>query len=228
MTGSPLDRPVWAALRGLQATMAVDGGPHAVRYRPEISPLSAIAASSAEAWAALSDLVPAGDHVYVMEPLNGSDTPGLVVEKTAGLSQLVLARLGEAPPVVAPIVPLGDADIAEMIALAKLTQPGPFEARTIDFGGYIGVKVDGRLAAMAGERMRLPGYGEVSAVCTHPDMTGRGFAAMLSHAVTRRIVARGEVPFLHAYTTNAAALLLYRRLGFALRAELQVTLLRGG
>jgi len=123
------------------------------------------------------------------------------------------------------IVPLGDADAPEMLALAHLTEPGPFLERTHAMGRFLGVRIDGRLAAMAGERMRLPGYTEVSGVCTHPEFRGRGLARRLSAAVAAAIEARGDRAFLHAWRSNAAAIALYESLGFELRSEVNVAVL---
>jgi predicted GNAT family acetyltransferase len=124
------------------------------------------------------------------------------------------------------IVTLTDEDAPEMLALATLTEPGPFFARTHAMGTFIGIRVGGRLAAMAGERMRFPGYTEVSAVCTHPDFRGRGYARRLSAAVAAGIEARGDQPFLHAWKTNHSAISLYEKLGFRLRTEVQVAVLK--
>jgi predicted GNAT family acetyltransferase len=123
-------------------------------------------------------------------------------------------------------VDLGDADAAEMLALAQLTQPGPFLARTHTMGGFVGVRLGGRLAAMAGERMRFAGCTEISGVCTHPDFRGRGLARRLSALVAQRIQQRGELPFLHAWASNRAAIALYESLGFELRTEVQVAVLQ--
>ena len=112
-----------------------------------------------------------------------------------------------------------------MLALAKLTEPGPFLSRTYAMGNFIGVRISGRLAAMAGERFRMPGYTEVSGVCTHPDFRGRGLARMLSALVAAGIEARGDVAFLHAWTSNAAAISLYESLGFELRTEVEVAII---
>lgn len=109
-----------------------------------------------------------------------------------------------------------------MIALATVTKPGPFAARTHALGSFFGIKENGVLLAMAGERMKHDGYTEVSGVCTHPDARGRGFARSLSAHVARRIVERGETPYLHAYATNTAAIELYESLGFRLRREMHV------
>ena len=139
--------------------------------------------------------------------------------------QMVLDKLVK-PKGSAHIEVLSDADTPEMIELALLTKPGPFLARTHQLGTFWGVKENGRLIAMAGERMKLEGFTEVSGVCTHPDRRGRGLAALLSHVVATDILARGETPILHAYANNTAAISVYEALGFKLRRHLVVTALR--
>jgi hypothetical protein len=122
---------------------------------------------------------------------------------------------------------LGEADAPQMFALARLTQPGPFFERTHALGDFIGVKDDGgRLLAMAGERLRPPGYTEVSAICTHPDARGRGHGAALTQVVTSRILARGETPFLHVFAHNVGAIRIYEALGFTVRTTMKMTVLR--
>src|SRR5579885_1812216 len=109
-----------------------------------------------------------------------------------------------------------------MLALATLTEPGPFLTRTHTMGSFLGIRIGGRLAAMAGERLRFPGHTEVSGVCTHPDFRGRGLARRLSMRVAARIESRGEQAFLHAWSANRPAISLYESLGFEIRAELGV------
>jgi hypothetical protein len=121
---------------------------------------------------------------------------------------------------------LGDADAPEMLALARLTDPGPFFERTHRLGGFVGLRHEGRLIAMAGERMKVPGFTEVSAVCTHPDHRGRGLAGALMRVVAQRILARGDTPFLHSYAANTGAVRLYETLGFRFRAEMRFTIIR--
>ena len=123
------------------------------------------------------------------------------------------------------VVELGDTDAVEMLALAQLTEPGPFLARTHTMGRFIGARIGGRLAAMAGERMRFPGFTEVSGVCTHPDFRGQGLARRLSSVIASTIQQRGEQPFLHAWTSNRAAITLYESLGFEVRTAVQVAVL---
>ncbi|WP_308237974.1 GNAT family N-acetyltransferase [Phenylobacterium sp. J426] len=112
-----------------------------------------------------------------------------------------------------------------MLQLATLTKPGPFFSRTHQLGAFIGVRENGRLAAMCGERLRLPGYTELSAVCTHPDFLGRGYAAGLMSLVTQAILARGDVAFLHVYDHNTRAIALYERLGWTRRRAVEVMFL---
>jgi predicted GNAT family acetyltransferase len=121
--------------------------------------------------------------------------------------------------------PVDPVDVPAMLALAAATQPGPFGPRTIELGRYLGIRRGGTLVAMAGERMRLDGFTEISAVCVHPDHRGRGYAADLVLALAASIVARSEVPFLHVFSSNAAAISLYRKLGFAPRRRLHLAVL---
>jgi predicted GNAT family acetyltransferase len=221
----PLDRPVWATLTTHHAGLA-EGGEHARRFVRDINVFAAARDDSPAALAALAHLVKPGDSVFVLQVPPIALPPGLlVVRETTGVQ--MLAPPGTPfEPAQDEMVPLRDADAAEMLALARLTEPGPFLARTHVMGSFLGIRVGGRLAAMAGERMRLPGYTEVSAVCTHPDFRGRGFARRLSAAVAHRIQARGDQAFLHAWKTNYSAISLYERLGFRLRAEVNIAELR--
>ena len=133
---------------------------------------------------------------------------------------------GASPTSTEPIVALGIRDAAEMIALAELTRPGPFGALTVELGGYLGVRRAGRLVAMAGRRMHLPGWIEISAVCTHPDHRGQGLSRMLTAAVETAIRQQGHRAFLHVLHENTAAIELYRGLGFTTRADMTITVVR--
>jgi predicted GNAT family acetyltransferase len=124
------------------------------------------------------------------------------------------------------IATLGGADVPDMLALTELTKPGPFSARTHELGTFLGIRIDGKLVAMAGERMKPGNYTEMTAICVHPDHRGRGYAQMLLGAVARQIVARGEIPFLHVFTHNTSAIALYRRQGMEIRRRLHVTVLQ--
>ena len=217
-----LDRPVWASLRH-QPHWAV-GDERARRFKADINRFAAARDDSAESLAALAELVaPGDDAIYLAEVPRIVVPPGLIVVKEAPGVQMLATRL------LAPdddVQLLGDADAAEMLALATLTQPGPFLPRTHTMGRFIGIRIDGRLAAMAGERMRFPGHVEVSGVCTHPDFRGRGLARRLSAAATAEIQRRGEQAFLHAWSTNTAAIALYESLGFALRTTVNVAVVK--
>lgn len=220
MTRHPLDRPVWSALTTRQRAFAL-GDELARRFDPAVGPFAAIDADDDAHLARLGSLVSDHGPVVLLQRGGIPVPPGTAVRLAGPGVQLVLDRL-TAVPTTADLVPLGPADVAEMVALARLTEPGPFEARTPELGGFLGVRVDGRLVAMAGERMRPEGFAEVSGVCTHPDHRGRGYAAMLSAAVADRILARGETPFLHAYSGNRGAIALYERLGFVLRTPIEI------
>lgn len=220
-----LDRPVWESLVSRHATLS-QGGPLAKRYVPDVNLFASARDDGAEALAALAELVKPGEHVYVLQ------VPGIAVPETLHAAkialgvQMVAARPIAAEPGSDAVLPLGDADAPEMLALAQLTQPGPFLARTHVMGRFIGIRIDGRLAAMAGERMHVPGHTELSGVCTHPDFRGRGLARRLSATVCAGIEARGETPFLHAWKNNHSAIALYEKLGFRWRTDVNVTVLQ--
>jgi predicted GNAT family acetyltransferase len=135
---------------------------------------------------------------------------------------MVAEREAKTPAAPEDIIELGEADTAEMIALARLTKPGPFGTRTRELGTFLGVRREGTLAAMAGERMRLADYAEISAVCTHPDFLGRGLAGGLMAAVMERMRKKGETPILHVRANNSRAIELYGRLGFVERRRLEL------
>ncbi|MDP3650046.1 MAG: GNAT family N-acetyltransferase [Rhodoferax sp.] len=221
---SDLDRPVWASLR-YQSDWSL-GDERARRFRPDINRFAATPDESAKNLGALAKLVqPGEDSVYLLQVPPIAVPPGMQATKVAQGVQMVATRPLQADDGAQL---LGDADVAEMLSLATLTQPGPFLARTHTMGRFVGLRVNGRLVAMAGERMRFPGHVEVSGVCTHPDFRGRGLAGRLSAAVTADIQRRGERPFLHAWTTNTAAIALYEKLGFEVRIEVNVAVLQRG
>ncbi len=185
---------------------------------------AAAADDSLESQAALAALCPADGAIALVEPAVTRVPAGLRAIQRDVLVQMFAEAVPAGEPSF-PVVPLGDGDSSEMVALASLTRPGPFFERTHRLGEFVGVRVDGRLAAMAGERLRLDGLTEVSGVCVHPDFRGAGYARELSRLVARRILARGEQPFLHAFDDNTPAISLYETLGFRLRTKVQLTVL---
>jgi ribosomal protein S18 acetylase RimI-like enzyme len=216
VTTHPLDNPVFAALTGEQARFAVRYR-NAVRYQPDISPFWALpAAPSAADWADAARLAVPGE-VAVFVALSAVPPVGWEVVGTGEGVQLVADDLDAAPDTEA--VPLGAADVPEMLELTGRTKPGPFLPRTVELGGYLGIRRAGRLVAMAGERVRPPGFAEISAVCTDDAWRGHGFASRLTRAVAAAIVARGETPFLHAVAANTNAIRLYKSLGFSHRRD---------
>jgi ribosomal protein S18 acetylase RimI-like enzyme len=213
-TDDALDNVTWAALTGPQARFAEVHG-RAARFDPEVSPFTALAdTTDPAAWRDLVALVGPGVDVFVAGP---RVTPPPGWDQVGGLAGVQLTGAGVAGRADPEAVPLGDADVPEILDLVERTQPGPFRKRTIEFGGYLGIRRDGRLIAMAGERLRVPGWAEISAVCTDPGFRGRGLAARLTEAVAAGIRQRGEQPFLHAAAGNTNAIRLYERLGFVVR-----------
>jgi ribosomal protein S18 acetylase RimI-like enzyme len=215
-----LDNPVWSALTTEHVPLARGSG-LARRYASDVSPLSALREPSAEAFADLALLAPPGEGVALVTTAEVELPEDWRLVFDRWIDQMVY----EGPAVDAPeadLLTLGEADAPEMHALAKLTEPGPFELRTLLMGRYVGIRVDGRLAAMAGERLRLPDATEISAVCTHPDFQGRGYGRLLMTAMLARITGQGRQPFLHVKTENGAKQ-LYERLGLRVRREMRLT-----
>jgi predicted GNAT family acetyltransferase len=217
-----LDRPVWASLTTVHAPLS-EGNERARRFLRDVNLFASARDDGEDAQAALGALVLPGERIYLLQ------VPSLVVPsqlrtlKVAGGVQMIATRTLTEDAQDAVL--LTDADGPEMLALATLTEPGPFLARTHHMGRFLGIRSAGRLVAMAGERLRFPGFTEVSGVCTHPDFRGQGLARRLSAAVVAAIQRRGERAFLHAWATNAPAIALYRGLGFELRAEVNVAVL---
>ena len=214
-----LDNPFWTCLATRHAHIA-EGGALARRYPPRISPLAGAPGVGPENVAALTALSGAGDDVALVAthlPELGAPWETLYASE---LAQLVRGERSPLPEGEVEVVTLAPEDVAEMQALVELTHPGPFRARTIELGTYIGIRERGRLVAMAGERTWIADFREVSAVCTHPEARGRGYARMLIGRIVNRMLRAGQTPFLHAETKNEVAIEVYRRLGFAERARL--------
>lgn len=219
---SPLDNPTWASLTGPHARFAQRHG-QVVRYPPEVAPFLALPDRPDDrVWADVAALAGPGQVV----PMNTSLAPPAgwqVVDRIAGV-QLVDDGVPAAEDPEA--VRLGPVDVPEMLDLVERTQPGPFRRRTVELGVYLGIRRDGALVAMAGERLHPPGWTEISAVCTDPDHRGKGLAERLVRAVAAGIRDRGDVPFLHVAAENTGAIRLYRRMGFTLRREVQFSVVR--
>lgn len=224
----PLDNIIWSALTTRQAVFA-EGTGEARKFVTEVSPLAGFREPSAESYEALREL--AADQgtvgVFIDEPYR--EQRGWSLMAGAPLLQMVCEDFSAADQPDAAsskICRLSSADSKQMVELAALTKPGPFNSRTHELGAYFGVRNGGELVAMAGERMKVEGHTEVSAVCTHPDHTGRGYARSLMLEVMRGIRARGETPFLHVREDNHRAISIYEHLGFRPRWHGHVAVIR--
>ncbi len=217
-----LNNAIWYALTTEQSHLA-EGNHLARRFPRDISPFGAIKTQSPSDYEALANLL-SGDTIALCMDSKPDLPPGWTTRISLDVYQMTF----EGPPPAKPsqvIRKLTHADVPEMLALTKLTEPGPFLSRTIDLGAYYGIHDSGSLVALAGERLRLTGFTEVSAVCTHPAFRGRGYGNTLMSKVISGILDRGETPFLHVKTDNPA-IALYRKLGFQVRAQLPLTVIQ--
>ena len=222
-----LDRQVWNMLTGRQAHLAL-GGDAAKRIDPIYGPFAALRDGGAEAQAALRELARGpGDELWFVEPEPVTPPPGFRVGRSASLLQMVAGE--DAAPREAEdaeAVLLGEEHAEAMTALALATKPGPWAERTRCYGPFYGLFREGRLAAMAGERMLpCPGVAEVSGVCTWPGFQGQGLGGRLIRHVMATLRARGDRPYLHSYANNETAIGLYRKLGFRERRIMILTVL---
>jgi ribosomal protein S18 acetylase RimI-like enzyme len=218
-----LDNPVWHALVGPQAGLALGVG-KARHYPRAMAPFSALSEAAADAYGDLALDLPPGLEARLFRPSEEPVPSGWTVVSARPILQMIVessTSLG-AHPAEDRLVALGIADSVEMLALAEVAKPGPFGDRTPELGRYAGVRdASGRLVAMAGERFHISGYVELSGICVAPDARGHGFGAALTLHLARAALARGEAPFLHVFPDNPAAA-LYARLGFQLRKKLWV------
>lgn len=222
-----LENVIWQALTTRQAHFA-EGSNGARRFIREVTLLSAFPEANDEGYEALGRLVGAGGTAGVFLNQPYQDRPRWEYIAGAALTQMIYennlkptARRSDLK-----IIELGDKDSPDMLELTALTKPGPFGTRTHELGYYVGIRDQGELVAMAGERLKVPGHTEVSAVCTHPGHLGKGYASALMLEVMRGICGRGETPFLHVRSDNVRAISLYERLGFRTRLEGHYAVLR--
>jgi ribosomal protein S18 acetylase RimI-like enzyme len=220
----PLDNVVWSALTSAHAALARGQG-LARHYPREIAPFAAIAEASARAYGDLAKGLDPGGEARLFRPLEEPAPPGWETLSARPIVQMVAddRQLAETAPADGAIETLALAHVPEMLALVEMTKPGPFAAGTIRLGAYVGLRdrQSGTLLAMAGERFRLPGHTEISAICTHPAARGRRYGRILTAHLMQRIALRGEIPFLHVYPDNPAVA-LYRSWGFRERTCLWV------
>ncbi|SDW69160.1 GNAT family N-acetyltransferase [Lysobacter enzymogenes] len=226
MSEDVLDNPIWASLRSRHRALALGEGA-VTRYPAQVAPFLGVAADAQIDDAALRALVPAGDTALGLgrAPALGA---GWELRPVADLAQMICRAPVPVPAVAgeAPIVELGADRREDVLALTALVYPHYFRPRTMELGRYFGLYEDGRLAAMAGERMGMDGYTELSAICTHPDFLGRGHARRLLAFLANDNHARGRIPFLHVSHENPRAVELYLRNGFELRRDIAFWSLR--
>ena len=218
---SMLDEPIWNALRGSQSKYSV-GGDTAKRYQHDVVPFASFANLESPDWAALGKLVTIGERLLI---------PAMAVPDDSGFKALQIGAVrqyvyrAKMPPSVRDdilVTNLAPSDIPEMLSLAEEAQLGAMARRALDLGRFIGIRSSGRLIAMAGERLQVGKYREISEVCTAPDHAGRGLATCLVSYLATDIIKRGEVPILHVLVDNVRAIAVYERIGFEYRKDIGI------
>lgn len=208
---------MWHSLNGPRRALG-EVTSHAARFDPDVSVFSALDdEAGTEAWDELRSLVGPGAAVTLVRPDVVVPAAWTLTFRSSGVQ--LLADVLVDPVCTERFVALGVAEVPEMLELIAETKPGPFFPRTVEFGGYMGFRDGGRLVAMAGERLKCPGFTEISAVCTLPSHRGRGLGTALVLSLAQSIRARGEHPFLQVASGNVNAIRLYLALGFTLRRD---------
>lgn len=213
--------PVLTALGSTHCSLAHSAG-DAVRYMAEVAPFAALRTPSVAALVDLATLVAPGESVWVFGEESLPGIPELQRGRSLPCLQMVFPRDAALPEGADAIEPLSLADTDAMLVLIGLAYPGFFRRRTPEMGRYFGIWQDGRLVAMGGERFRMPGYAEISGLCTHPEHRGKGHAARLLGHVARLHRTEDVVSFLHVSTSNRNAIALYERLGMEAARSLAI------
>ena len=226
----PLDNIIWQALTTRQAAFAETFG-SAKRFLRDVTSLTALPDYNEQDYQSLAGLVGPGGATGLFLEAPFEPRPGWKVIAGAPMLEMVYENgttpaRSETAHAKTDWLELGAKDSPEMVELATLTKPGPFGIRTHELGTYLGIRREGKLVAMAGERLKIPGYTEVSAVCTHPEHTGNGYAQALMGEVLRRIRDRGETPLLHVREDNTRAVRIYEKLGFRIRVLMHFAVVR--
>jgi predicted GNAT family acetyltransferase len=213
-----LDRVIWQSLTSYHAKFAV-GTDLAKRYPSDMAVFAGIRERNEAALNAVGQLFAPGEVVIIDGIEQATDLPGWTVLSELHGSQMICEQTTGVPKSDETILELNAEDVPDILHLIELTEPGPFLPRTIELGRYIGIRHERQLIAMAGERLHLPGYHEISAVCTHPDFQGRGYARLLMSEMAAGHQRQGEISFLHVDAENTLATRVYESLGFRTRLE---------
>ncbi|WP_183556790.1 GNAT family N-acetyltransferase [Mucilaginibacter sp. SP1R1] len=216
-----LDNPIWGSLTTRSKNLA-NGNQLAKYYHPEVSSFAGLRDNSGDDFKNLHQLVPHNTDIRIFTPGEIIIPDYWTIIQQVNIFQMVYKGSDQLTSPHQSFVQLSEKDIPGMMALVRLTNPGPFLSRSIDFGYYEGIFDGDHLVAMAGQRMQPDGYTEISAVCTHPDYLGKGYAFMLISNQIRCITAASQTPFLHVFPGNLSAVNLYKKLGFETRREMTV------
>ena len=223
----PLENATWHALSTYQSHLN-EGSDSLKYFRGNVSPFLAMEQWQASDLDLLKHAVPA-NRSFAIKISQAITLPAeLEVTLSLRIYQMICTGLKPVEDPAVAIRPLTYDDVPQMLDLTRLTRPGPFLERTIDMGRYFGIFHGEHLAAMAGERVRLPGYTELSAVCTHPHFAGRGYASILSTHVCILNLQEGITPILHVRKENENAIRVYRKLGFEIGREIHFTMFKKG
>ena len=221
MTDQPLDNPVWFSLSEAHRELALGSEP-LLRYRRDVAPFVGVAPGSDDWEQRVQSLIENDEQIVLVGANNESGLKNLQLVKLSYADQMIFEGTPQPLPSSTEIVQLQAEHRPQMLALIQLVYPGYFRKDTWKMGDYFGIFQQGQLVAMAGERMSVKEYREISGVCTHPQFQGQGYAAALTNHLVHKALAHSQIPFLHVDADNTRAIALYTRLGFRKRTTLAI------
>jgi predicted GNAT family acetyltransferase len=224
MSLAELDNPVWFSLNSVHQHLAI-GGDLAKRYPSDVVPFSALKEYTDQAYKELAGIIDIGETVIV-DGVSNLDSAQWEILRSVSTFELICTEPISVPEHDLAVQKLTAKDVPEMMALVELTKPGPFKIRTIELGSYFGIHQDNQLVAMVGSRIYTSNYREISAVCTHPDYRGKGYASLLTTLLAHQFQQDGITPFLQVSTTKFGAKRLYEKLGFEVQQEIEAAVMR--
>lgn len=220
-----LNNPVWSALTSGNKNLSI-GNDMARLFQPGISPFAGVAENNLEHFQNLAKTLDPQSTVAIFTTDKDLDAAPLKIVNRIDGYQMMYEGVTPTEGTIVKIEQLEHKHVPDMLELTQLSPPGPFMERTISFGGYKGIFAGGRLIAMAGHRFHSGPYVEISAVCTHPDHTGKGYAQALINEHIRQLRSLNKIPYLHVRGDNSRAISIYKNMGFVVRTEMIIYILK--
>ena len=218
-----LDNPAWYSLKETHQSLSISSD-EIKFYLPEICPFGGMTSPEANLSLFIHNHIPLSNSFFVIGN-KPQKTSGLSFEKELVCLQMVCSETIKMET-TEDILELNEKHKGQLVQLVNMVQPGYFKEGTVKMGDYFGIFKNDTLVAVTGERMKMNGFTEISAVVTHPAFTGKGFAKQLIAHTVNKNFEQTIVPYLHVAETNSGAIQLYEKLGFVARRKISFWMMR--